>query len=205
MIGVVHHISVEVSRDPIIAAGSEVAATVSLVTDSSPAADEREHEVADVARRAAMAASARQKLVRDSGSKLAESQVDGDMLDRLGSALERIEAAAPTFTGAMLFRGPEAIPLVSLLPEFGADESRRTLTRAATAVRMQFDLLADSSIGGFVDTIMSTERGAVLVQLLQQDLLVVSLAGSPPDVGPVWRSIAAERAELVWCATRLFG
>lgn len=175
------------------------------MTDGSPATDEREDEVADVARRAAMAASARQKLLRDSGTDLAASDVDNDMLDRLGAALERIEASAPTFTGAMLFRGPEATPLVSLLPDFGSEESRRTLTRAATAMRMQADLLADSSIGQFVDSLISTERGALLVQLLDEDVLVVSLAGSPPDVGHVWRTIAAERAEIVWCASHLFG
>ena len=175
-----------------------------LVSDTTGVSDDREDEVADVARRAAMAASARQKLLRESGSDFSAGDVSNDMLDRLGAALERIEASSPMFTGAMLFRGPDATPLVSLLPDFGSEESRRTLTRAATAVRMQYDLLADSSVGAYIDSIISTERGAVLILVLGEDLLIISLAGSPPDVGPVWRAIAGERAEISWCAANFF-
>lgn len=167
--------------------------------------DEREGEVADVARRAALAASARQKLSRESGVLVGAEDVDSEMLERLGTALERIEANCTNFAGAMLFRGPNAAPIISLLPDFGAEEARRTLTRAATAVRMQFELLADTSIGGYVNSIISTGRGALLVQALGEDLLLVNLAGSPPDVGPAWRAVASERDEIAEAAAELFG
>ncbi len=166
--------------------------------------DAREDEVADVARRAALAASARRSLARDAPTGMAAVDVDDAMMARLGMALERIEAVSPGFAGAMLFRGVDAAPLVSLLPDFGSDEARRTLTRVATAVRMQFELLEDSSLGRYVDSVISTERGAVLVKSIADDLLVVSLAGTPPAVAPTWRAIALERVEIAAAAAGLF-
>lgn len=167
--------------------------------------DARENEIADVARRAALAASARRSAARESGGSLSVAEVDEAMMTRLGQALERIEGRCEHFAGAMVFRGADAAPLVSLLPDFGSDEARRTLTRVAVAVRMQVDLLDDSSLGRYVDSVLSTERGAVLVQAIRDDLLVVSLAGTPPDVAPAWRAIASERVEIAEAAAGLFG
>ena len=53
--------------------------------------------------------------------------------------------------------------------------------------------------------IISTDRGAVLVNVIGEDLLIVAVAGSPPDVGPAWVAIAAERAEIREAAEKLFG
>ena len=149
--------------------------------------DAREDEVAEVARRAAMAASARRSLARTTPDGLTARDVDEGMLTRLGLALERIAA-----------------PLVSLLPDFGSDDARRTLTRIATAVRMQFDLLEDGSLGRYVDSVVSTERGALLVKSIGDDLVVVSVSGTPPDVAPAWRAMAAEREEIAAAAADLF-
>ena len=151
-----------------------------------------------------MAASARRSAAREAPDGMSGSDVDDAMMIRLGLALERIERKCVGFAGAMLFRGSQAVPLVSLLPDFGSDEARRTLTRVATAVRMQLDLLEDSTLGRYVDSVTSTERGALLVQAIGDDLLVVSLAGSPPDVAPAWRALAAERAEMAEAAEGLF-
>ena len=166
--------------------------------------DVREDEVAEVARRAAMAASARRSLARTAPEGMAAQDVDEGMLTRLGLALERIESACTGFAGAMVFRGMDAAPLVSLLPDFGSDDARRTITRIATAVRMQYDLLEDGSLGRYVDSVISTERGAFLVKSIRDDLVVVSLAGTPPDVAPAWRAMAAERAEIEAAAAELF-
>ena len=166
--------------------------------------DAREDEIADVARRAAMAASARQKAAREAGGPMTAADVDDAMMTRLGLALERIESRCTNFAGAMLFRGPDAAPLVSLLPDFGSDEARRTLTRVATAVRMQLELLEDSTLGRYVDSVISTERGAMLVRVIGDDVLVVSLGGAPPDVAPAWRAIATEREEIAAAAADLF-
>jgi hypothetical protein len=168
------------------------------------AMDGREDEVADVARRAAMAASAKRQQVRDAGDAPTVEDVDDTMLSRIGTALERIEYRCANFSGAMLFRGSDAQPIVSLLPDFGSEEARRTISRVATAVRMQFDLLADSSLGAYLDSVISTERGAVLVNMIDQDMLIVAVAGSPPDVGPAWNAIAAERSEIREAAAKLF-
>jgi hypothetical protein len=166
--------------------------------------DAREDEVADVARRAAMAASARRSLAREAPEGMSPAEVDDAMMNRLGHALERVEAGCANFGGAMLFRGPAAQPVVSLLPDFGGDEARRMLTRVATAVRMQVELLEDSSLGRFVDSVTSTERGALLIRSIGDDLLVVSLSGSPPEVAPAWRAITAERGEIADAAAGLF-
>ena len=132
------------------------------------------------------------------------ADVDEVMMERLGAALERIEAGCDNFAGAMMFRGVDAAPLVSLLPDFGADEARRTLIRVATAIRMQFDLLIDSTLGPFVDSIVSTDRGAVLVRAIGDDLLVVSVAGAPAEVIPAWRAMSTEQEELRFAAAGLF-
>lgn len=166
--------------------------------------DAREDEVADVARRAAMAASARRSMARDVDDGMSLGDVDDAMMNRLGLALERVESECSNFGGAMLFRGPDAMPLVSLLPDFGAEEARRTLIRVATAVRMQFDLLEDSSLGSYVDSLTSTARGALLARAIGDDLLVVSIAGSPPDVAPAWRAMGSERPEIAEAAAGLF-
>lgn len=166
--------------------------------------DGREDEVADVARRAAMAASARQHLAREPGGDHSASDVDQEMVNRLGLAIERIEAASTNFAGAMLFHGADGQALVSLMPDFGSEESRRTMTRVGTAVKMEIDLLADSSIGPYRDSLISTQRGALLVNVIGQDVLVVSLAGSPPDVAPTWKAIAIEREQMAEAAEHFF-
>ena len=151
-----------------------------------------------------MAASARRSLAREAPDGEVPAEVDEAMMERLGAALERIEADCDNFAGAMVFRGTDAAPLVSLLPDFGADEARRTLMRVATAVRMQFDLLIDSTLGPFVDSVISTERGAVLVRAVGDDLLVVNVAGSPAAVAPAWKAIAVELEELRLASRGLF-
>ena len=169
------------------------------------AVDGREDEVADVARRAAMAASAKRQPQREAADPPTADDVDQGMLTRIGAALERIEYRCSNFSGAMLFRGADAQPIISLMPDFGSEEAKRTISRVATAVRMQHDLLADSSLGAYRDSIISTDRGAVLVNVIGEDLLIVAVAGSPPDVGPAWVAIAAERAEIREAAEKLFG
>ncbi len=179
--------------------------TVPPVSTDDMAVDGREDEVADVARRAAMAASAKRQQVRDGGDAPTAEDVDQSMLTRIGAALERIEYRCSNFSGAMLFRGADAQPIVSLMPDFGSEEAKRTINRVATAVRMQYDLLADSSLGAYRDSVISTERGAVLVNVIGDDLLIVAVAGSPPDVGPAWIAISGERAEIREAAAKLFG
>ena len=175
-----------------------------MTQQDTTAGDGREDEVADVARRAAMAASARQKLMRESGTDLVAGDVDPAMHERLSLALERIEHASRNYTGAMVFRGADAVPILSLLPDFGTEEARRTLTRTATAIRMQFDFLADSSQGAFRNSIISTERGALLCQILGDDMLIISLAGAPPDVAPTWHVLAEERVAMREALQALF-
>ncbi|MGI9605221.1 MAG: hypothetical protein ACR2P0_03695 [Acidimicrobiales bacterium] len=167
------------------------------------AIDDREDEVADVARRAAIAASERRKQARHADESIRADQVDPEAMDRLGFALEKIEGASSECLGVMLFRGPDAAPLVSLLPEFDADETRRLLSRVASTASRQVDLLGDTTAGSYRNSLVSTERGAVLVERFGSDLLVVALTGSPPDVTPVWTALSAERAEIASAASKL--
>mgnify|MGYP001819164270 CR=1 FL=1 len=181
-----------------------LSATLLTVTANESSMDGREDEVAEVARRAALAASEKRRRSRELDGRPTAEDVDQSMMQRMGQALERIESTSDAFSGAMVFRGAAADPLVSLLPEFGSDEAKRTLGRVALGVRTQIEHLLDSPLGPCLDTVLSTERGAVLVNVVADDLLVVSVTGSPPDIGPIWRAMARERAELADAAQRLF-
>lgn len=165
--------------------------------------DNREDEVADMARRAAMAASDKRRRARNSGTNLTASDVDEEMMKRLGRSLENIAAWAPGFAGAMLFRGEAAQPLVSLISSGEREAMRRALSHVATSVRLELDLIERDAVGGFVDSITSTSRGAVLVVRMDDDLLVVALEGRPARVADAWHAIAAERQNLAAAASGL--
>ena len=65
--------------------------------------DERELEVAEMARRAAMAASERRKQKSNSGGELTLDDVDPVALDELSTLLEEISAWTPGFPGRCSF------------------------------------------------------------------------------------------------------
>ncbi len=127
------------------------------------------------------------------------------MMLRIGEALERIQQSCTLFDGALLVRGVETLPLISLLPDEDPEEARRILTRAATNTRGAMDQFVDAQIGGFVDQVTSTERGAILAKRLGDDLLLVATVGYPPDIAPVWKAIADAQDEIVDAAAKLFG
>ncbi len=166
--------------------------------------DAREDEVADLAKRAAHAASERRRRRRSGGGRPADD-ADPVQMERIGAALEKIRQSCTLFDGALIVRGVETLPLVSLLPDEDPEAARRLLTRAATTTRTAVDYFADAPLGEFVDQMISTERGAVLTKRIGDDLLLVATVGYPPDVAPVWRAIVDVHAEIGDAAKRLFG
>lgn len=168
---------------------------VTPVETSADGSDEREEEIAEMARRAALAASDRRKRARESGD-ISADDVDQPMMDRLGKSLETIAAWVPGFAGAMLFRGPQAQPLVSLITAGDREAVRRGLSHVATTVRAEVDLIERDTFGSFVDSVTSTSRGAIVVLRFDDDLLVVAIEGRPALVADAWHAIRAERDEL---------
>lgn len=181
-----------------------LAASVSLVTGSfDSGADSREDEVADMARRAAMAASDKRRRARSGGGGPTAADVDEVMMERLGRVFDSIAAWSPGFSGAMLFRGESAQPLVSLITAGDREAMRRSLSHVATSVRMELDLIERDAIGSFTDSVTSTSRGAVLVFRLDDDLLVLALDGKPARVADAWNAVRERKDELMAAASGL--
>ncbi len=172
-------------------------ASVSAVTGSfDDGIDSREDEVADMARRAAMAASDNRRRARTGGGGPTAADVDETMMTRLGNSLDTIAAWSPGFAGAMLFRGESAQPLVSLITSGDREAMRRSLNHVATSVRMELELIERDALGSFVDSITSTSRGAILVFRLADDLLVVAIEGQPARVADAWKAVLDQMPEL---------
>lgn len=172
-------------------------ASVSHVTGSFESdADNREDEVADMARRAAMAASDKRRRARSGGDGPTAADVDEEMMARLGNSLDAIAEWSPGFAGAMLFRGETAQPLVSLITAGDREAMRRSLNHVATSVRMELDLIERDALGAFRDSVTSTSRGAILVFRLADDLLVVAIEGRPAKVADAWKAVLDQRVEL---------
>ena len=165
--------------------------------------DERELEVAEMARRAAMAASERRKQIQNAGGELTLEDIDPDALEDLSTLLEEIEAWTPGFSGAMIFHGEGALPIVSLIRAGNREAMRRSLTHVGSAARQEIDLLERDAIGGFVGSITSTTRGAVLVFRLNDDRLVVSIEGKPVNLADAWRAVGARKARLLEASANL--
>ena len=172
-------------------------ATIYAVATRYDDVDEREAEVADMARRAAQAASDRRKRIRQTGTSLTAADVDSGALARMDRVLEDIATWTPGFGGAMLFRGADAFPLVSLITAAEGEAMRRVLINTAVAARKQMDNLGRDSIGNFVDSVTSTARGALIVTLFDDDLLVVGIEGRPARVLDAWQAISNRRADLL--------
>lgn len=157
-----------------------------------------------MARRAAMAASDKRRRARSAAADgPTAADVDDAMMERLGTSLETIAAWAPGFAGAMLFRGENAQPLVSLITSGEREGMRRALSHVASSVRLELDLIERDPLGAFVDSVTSTSRGAVLVFRLEDDLLVVAIEGRPARVADAWSAVVDQREELAEAASRL--
>lgn len=151
-----------------------------------------------------MAASERRKRERsgeDSG--LNAEDVDQEMLVELDRLLENVAAWTPGFAGAMLFRGESAQPLVSHITSGEQAAMRRALDHVATSVRAELDLIERDVLGSFVDSITSTSRGAIIVNRLGDDLLVVAVEGRPAKVADAWLAVANQRDEIAQVAAKL--
>lgn len=165
--------------------------------------DERELEVAEMARRAAMAASERRKQIKSGGGELTVDDVNPESLESLSTLLEEIDAWTPGFSGAMIFHGEGAVPVVSLINDGNREAMRRSLTHVGSSVRQEIDLLERDPVGGFVDSVISTERGAVIVVRLNQDLLVVALSGKPANVADAWKAVRDRKERLLTACEEL--
>lgn len=157
--------------------------------------DDRELEVADMAKRAAQAASARRKQER-SADGITSDDVDPAKLADLGKLLEEISAWTPGFTGAMIFHGEAALPVVSLISSGDREAMRRSLQHFGSSVRNAIDLTERDAMGPFVDSVISTSRGAVLVTRFDETLLVVAIKGRPTNVADAWRAISDRKRQL---------
>ncbi|MFT7473408.1 MAG: hypothetical protein ACI81L_000323 [Verrucomicrobiales bacterium] len=173
------------------------------MTSAFDGLDDRESEVADTARRAALAASDRNKRIRSAGSGITAEDVDPQMLSQLDALFENMATWTPGFAGAMLFRGEAAQPLVSLITSGEQEAMRRALIHVAASVRAELDLLEHDAVGSFIDSVTSTSRGAVLVNRLDDDLLVVAIEGRPARVAEAWSAISANRLQIAAVAARL--
>ncbi len=165
--------------------------------------DERELEVAEMARRAAMAASERRKQKSNSGGELTLDDVDPVALDELSTLLEEISAWTPGFSGAMLFHGAAALPVLSLITAGDREAMRRALTHIGSSTRMEIDVIEHDATGAFVDSVTSTTRGAVVVVRLEEDLLVVAIDGRPAKLADAWKAISDRKGRLLDVTTRL--
>lgn len=149
-----------------------------------------------------MAASERRKLVRKSGEITLED-IDQSILVELDRLLEEVAAWTPGFSGAMLFRGEAAQPLVSMITSGEREAMRRALLHVASSVRMELDLIERDVLGEYLDSVTSTSRGAVIVNRLGDDLLVVAIEGQPAKLADAWRAIAERREAIADIARRL--
>ena len=158
--------------------------------------DEREAEVAEMARRAAQAASDRRKRIRNNPSGLTTDDVDGEALELLDRQLEELASWTPGFTGAMLFRGSEVLPLVSLITSADREAMRRALMHVAASIRSEMELIERDAIGSFVDSVTSTSRGAVIAIVIDDDILIVAIEGRPALVADAWKAIGDRRSAI---------
>lgn len=171
--------------------------------DMSDDDDERELEVAEMARRAAMAASERRKQIKSAGGELTLDDIDPEALQDLSTLLEEIEAWTPGFSGAMIFHGEGALPVVSLIRAGNREAMRRSLTHVGSSVRQEIELLERDAFGGFVNSITSTTRGAVLVFRLNEDLLVVAIEGEPANLADAWKAVGSRKSRLLEASANL--
>ncbi len=153
-------------------------------------------EVADMARKAAQAASGRRRRRRENPSGITVEDVDEKALADLDRELEEIAAWSPGFAGAMLFRGAEVLPLVSLITSGEREAMRRALVHVAESVRSEMEMIERDAVGSFVDSITSTSRGAVISILLGDDILVVAIEGQPAKLADAWQAIASRRTAI---------
>lgn len=167
--------------------------------------EQLDDEVADMARRAAQAASDRRKRIREYGDGPTAEDVDTEALAKLDRHLEELAAWTPGFAGAMLFRGPEAMPLVSLITSGEREAMRRALMHMAISVRSEMELTERDAVGSFVDSVTSTSRGAVLVNVLNDDLLIVALSGQTVSVSDAWNVMRGQRDGIAAAAGDLLG
>lgn len=165
--------------------------------------EQLDDEVADMARRAAQAASDRRKRVREYGDGPTVEDVDTEALAKIDRHLEELAAWTPGFAGAMLFRGPEAMPLVSLITSGEREAMRRALMHMAVSVRSEMELTERDAIGKFRDSVTSTSRGALLVNVLNDDLLIVALIGDSVSIADAWKAIQSQRDEIALAASDL--
>ncbi len=178
-------------------------ASVWPVSNYADSSDPREGDVADTAKRAAMAASERRKRARSGAGDLTVEDVDETMLAELNRLLESLAAWTPGFAGAMLFRGMEAQPIVSHITSGEREAMRRALVHVASSVRLELDLIERDVLGAFVDSVTSTSRGAVIVNRFGDDLFVVAIEGRPAKVADAWKAIADHRADIAATAAKL--
>lgn len=158
--------------------------------------DDREAEVADLAKKAAQAASIRRRRVRDNPSGITAEDVDDDALSALDLELEQIATDVPGFAGAMMFRGPEVLPLVSLIASSDKEGIRRVLMRAASSVRGEMEMADRLAIGTYLDSVSSTTKGAILSTALDDDIFVMVIEGKPAKIADAWQAFSARRTEI---------
>lgn len=173
------------------------------MTSTFDGGDEREAEVADMARRAAQAASERRKRIRENPSGLTAEDVDADALAELDRNLEDLASWTPGFSGAMLFRGAEVMPLVSLITSNEREAMRRALMHVAASIRTEIELIERDAVGSFVDSVTSTTRGAVIAILLNDDVLVVAIEGQPASIADAWKAIGDRKVDIAAAAAAL--
>jgi len=68
---------------------------------------------------------------------------------------------------------------------------------------MELELIERDALGAFVDSITSTDRGAVMVVRLRDDLLVVAIEGRPARVADAWKAIADRKEYLLEVTSKL--
>lgn len=157
--------------------------------------DDREDEVADLARRAALAASEKRRRQREHGVDVSKGIVDDDQMVRLESLLQQV-GEMETVVGVMMTRGQGAIPIASVLPTVIGDEIFRTLNSIASTTAHQSELLGNVELGAPRDSLISLRRGAVLTRWIGEDLLLVAVEGTPAPVSAIWQRMQAISAEV---------
>lgn len=171
-------------------------ASVQRVSSENDGSDEREAEVADLAKKAAQAASRRRKRRRDNPSGITAEDVDDEALNALDAELEEIASSSPGFAGAMMFRGPEVLPLVSLITTSDKEGIRRVLMRAAGSVREEMEMTDRLAIGTYLDSVSSTTQGAILSTALDDDIFVMVIEGKPAKIADAWHAMSTRRSSI---------
>ena len=95
------------------------------------------------------------------------------------------------------------MPLVSLITSGEREAMRRALMHMAISVRSEMELTERDAVGNFVDSVTSTSRGAVLVNVLDDDLLIVALTGKSVSIADAWKAIRGQRNDISAAAADL--